>query len=295
MFNQLLGSALLDEPLRRLLLRDRNFEDVLASLQQASDRESKDRYNLLLSELVGIFNAMGLALNSREFEFRNPPDLRYSIASFLQRFDAIFTLNQDTLLEQKYIPFVGPPWGRADFPGMKHLASFVPSGAIQDRIAVMEPNPSGFKISPGVQPYIKLHGSCNWVTGTSGPRLLIMGGQKAITIGQFPVLSWYYEEFRKHLKRRDAKLMIVGYSFSDAHINEAILDGIKSGNLKIFIIDSAGLNILDKRDPRAQIPDRPGELMELISPRLIGLSTRPLESTFNQDTVEHANVSRFFT
>ena len=27
--------------------------------------------------------------------------------------------------------------------------------------------------------------------------------------------------------------------------------------------------------------------MELISPRLIGLSTRPLESTFNQDTVEH--------
>ena len=71
---------------------------------------------------------------------------------------------------------------------------------------------------------------------------------------QIPVLSWYYEEFRKHLKRRDAKLMIVGYSFSDAHINEAILDGIKSGNLKIFIIDSAGLNILDKRDPRVTFP-----------------------------------------
>ena len=29
MFNQLLGSALLDEPLRRLLLRDRNFEACL--------------------------------------------------------------------------------------------------------------------------------------------------------------------------------------------------------------------------------------------------------------------------
>ena len=75
MFNQLLGSTLLDEPLRRLLLRDQNFEDVLASLQQASDRESKDRHHLLLSELVGIFNGMGLAFNHREFEFRNLPDL----------------------------------------------------------------------------------------------------------------------------------------------------------------------------------------------------------------------------
>ena len=92
MFNQLLGSTLLDEPLRRLLLRDQNFEDVLASLQQASDRESKDRHHLLLSELVGIFNGMGLAFNHREFEFRNLPDLRYSIASFLHRFDVIFTL-----------------------------------------------------------------------------------------------------------------------------------------------------------------------------------------------------------
>jgi hypothetical protein len=100
---------------------------------------------------------------------------------------------------------------------VKHLDSFVPTGAI----APMEPNPNDFRISPGIQPYIKLHGSCNWVSGTSGPRLLIMAGQKAINIGQFPVLSWYYEEFRNHLKRPNAKLMIVGYSFSDAHINEA--------------------------------------------------------------------------
>ena len=66
MFSQLLGSKLIDEPLRRLLLRDRNFEDVLASLQQASDRESKDRYHLLLSEIVGIFNSMGLARQGYE-------------------------------------------------------------------------------------------------------------------------------------------------------------------------------------------------------------------------------------
>jgi hypothetical protein len=76
------------------------------------DDDGKRRYNLLTSALVGMFNGMGQAFMRREFEFRNPPDARYSFTSFLMRFDAIFTPNQDTLLEQKYIPFVGPPkWG----------------------------------------------------------------------------------------------------------------------------------------------------------------------------------------
>src|SRR5262245_36179766 len=109
-FQYLLGCDELDDELRRLLWRNRNnsggFEDVLADLQLATDADGKHRYNILTSALVGMFNGLGLAFMQREFEFRNPPDTRYSMGSFLQRFDAIFTLNQDTLLEQKYIPFV---------------------------------------------------------------------------------------------------------------------------------------------------------------------------------------------
>jgi hypothetical protein len=67
------------------------------------DDDSKRRYNILTNALVGMFNGMGLAFMQREFEFRNPPDTRYSMASFLPRFDAIFSLNQGTLLEEKYI------------------------------------------------------------------------------------------------------------------------------------------------------------------------------------------------
>ncbi len=149
MFSRLLGSTLLDEPLRQMLWRNREnsggFEDVLAALQLSTDADSKRRYDILTSELVGIFNGMGQAFMQREFDFRSPPDTRYSLASFLSRFDAIFSLNQDTLLEQKYIPLVmDARWGRAHLPGLKYLAGFTPAGSVYDRIAVMEPHPSDF-------------------------------------------------------------------------------------------------------------------------------------------------------
>ena len=294
-FSYLIGCDEIDDELRRLLWRDRNFEDVLAALQRATDDEGKRRYPLLVSALAGMFNGMGQAFMQREFEFRNPPDTRYSLQSFLARFDAIFTLNQDTLLEQKYIPLVGPPkWGRAHLPGIKYLGSPQLTGSVYDRIAVMEPNPGDFQMPPGIQPYIKLHGSCNWNDGPSGGRILIMGGQKAVSIGQFPILTCYHQQFRNMLMRAGARLMVIGYSFSDAHINDAIMDAIKRGDLKLFLVDPAGDKILDKRDPRAMIPDHPGPLLDTIPPRIIGISQRPISTTFNSDIVEHGNLCRFF-
>ena len=100
----------------------------------------------------------------------------------------------------------------------------------------MEPNPGDFQMPPGIQPYIKLHGSCNWNDGPSGGRILIMGGQKAVSIGQFPILTWYHQQFRNMLMRPGARLMVIGYSFSDAHINDAIMDAIKRGDLKLFLV-----------------------------------------------------------
>jgi hypothetical protein len=298
-FSYLLGCDELDDETRGLLWRARSnrggFEDVLAALQLATDVASKKRHHNLTSALVGMFNGMGLAFMQREFEFKSPPDTRYSLTSFLQRFDAIFTLNQDTLLEQKYLPSVGPPkWGRGHQPGLKYPAGWCPTGTAHDRVAVMEPNPSDFTLAPGTQPYIKLHGSCNWNESPSGGRILIMGGQKALSINQFPLLTWYHDEFKRYLMRPEARLMIIGYSFSDAHINQAILDAVTGSQLKLFLVEPAGEKVLDKRDPRAQIPDHPGELMLQIPRRLIGMSQVPLSSTFNGNLVEHANLSRFF-
>jgi hypothetical protein len=53
--------------------------------------------------------------------------------------------------------------------------------SIYDRIAIMEPNPSEFRLYPQMQPVIKLHGSVNWVESNVGQRILIMGGAKERT------------------------------------------------------------------------------------------------------------------
>ena len=92
MFNQLIGSSLVDEELRRMLWRDRSFEDVLAALQLATDDESKRRYKLLVSEIVGIFNGMSQSFQRREFEFRQLPVIWW-LKPFIRGwyFDALFT------------------------------------------------------------------------------------------------------------------------------------------------------------------------------------------------------------
>ena len=172
------------------------------------------------------------------------------MAAFLSRFHAIFTLNEDALLEQHYNPHIRPPmnWGRLNIPGMRFMPPFQPTGARQDKFAIMEPNPPFTNFGHGAQPYVKLHGSVNWVESNRGKRILIMGGQKAVSIGLYPILQWYHVEFRKMLTRPSARLMVIGYSFSDSHINDAIVDGITAG-LKLFVIDPYALKAL-QNDPR---------------------------------------------
>jgi hypothetical protein len=131
---------------------------------------------------------------------------------------------------------------------MRYMPHFRPSGARQDKFALMEPHPPfGTLPGSGAQPYVKLHGSVNWVESNVRKRILIMGGQKAVSIGRYPILTWYHDEFRKMLLRPSARLMVIGYSFSDTHINDAIVDGLTAG-LKLYVVDPFALKVL-KNDP----------------------------------------------
>jgi hypothetical protein len=114
----------------------------------------------------------------------------------------------------------------------------------------MPDDPANFKEEPGAQLYYKLHGSTNWIGGGGGQaRLLIMGGNKAVEINQYPLLAWYHRQFDEYLAR-STRLMVIGYSFSDRHINQAIIKAAEKGALRLFIIDPQGVDILNKQDPR---------------------------------------------
>jgi hypothetical protein len=108
--------------------------------------------------VVGIFNGMNNTFMHMQFEFENPPSVQHSLASFLSRFHAIFTLNQDTLLEQHYNPMIGPPmnWGHLQLPGMGFMQPFRPSGARQDKFALRALRPSSCRRrSPGARVFIR--------------------------------------------------------------------------------------------------------------------------------------------
>jgi hypothetical protein len=281
--------------------RGGGFEDALAELQLTNSRGASEavrkQLNDLQAAIVGMFNAMDQAFAGVKFEPQN--DLQYLVRTFLARFDAIFTLNQDLLLERHYLDqnialAQYRRWSGWQLPGTKPLN---PTPHVYDptleRTAMRAPeDEANFKEHPGLQPYYKLHGSTNWTGGGgSGGRLLIMGGNKAVEINQYLLLNWYHRQFRERLARA-RRLMIIGYSFSDAHINQALIDATKQGRIEIFIVDPLGVDILNKQDPR-HIPV-PSDLMNALQPRIIGASRRPFLSAFSTDRVEFDRLSRFF-
>jgi hypothetical protein len=298
-FSRLIAEQL-DKDTRDLLFKHRasgGFETVMSILQaaqkQSPNKDTEDRLNAFTGAVLGIFNGMNNTMLREHFEFDN--DVAYSVRAFLERFDAIFTLNQDALLEALYIPnIVAGKWSGVQMPGTK---SFGPPphvyGGIHDRIAPRTSDMDNYRIEPRLQPYFKLHGSANWrVDSQSGP-LLILGGQKAQAVQLHPLLVKYHEEFRSYISRGAARLMIIGYGFNDEHINEAIGTAVDRG-LELFIVDLRGIDAFDKFDKTAAIPGPPDPYAERLRARIIGESTKPLSVTFGRDRGEHEYLNSFF-
>lgn len=86
--------------------------------------------------------------------------------------------------------------------------------------------------------------------------------------------------------------MVIGYSFSDAHINKVIGEAVDANRLKLFIVDPQGVDVIDKSKPTPiRIPDA---YMEKLAPHIIGASRRSLIETFASDVVEFDKLSRVF-
>jgi hypothetical protein len=82
--------------------------------------------------------------------------------------------------------------------------------------------------------YVKLHGSQGWLSH-DGSDAMVIGTQKASRIESEPLLKWYFSLFEQVLNGPETRLLIVGYGFSDKHINQCIVDAIGKG-LKLYVI-----------------------------------------------------------
>lgn len=299
-FEYLIGSTHLTPHLRNQLWADkkqnRGFEETLAALQGvAGTKHGAIELQGMQAAVRDMFGAMNRGFFQNQIEVNNQTHLR--LVAFLKKFDAIFSLNQDLLLEHIYCnPFYFcisniRNWDNCKSPGVQ-IADSSQSNYPENPLSRPHiPSDAPFNVEDNSQPYFKLHGSSNWHVGDEDNGLLVMGGGKEIEIGRHQLLTWYNQQFKTYMSKPDCKLMVIGYSFNDPHINKPIVDAVRTG-LKLFIIDPAGVDVLDKTPPNQLIPGKK-ELIEYLEPGLIGASRRTLHSIFGDDRVEHGKLDRF--
>jgi SIR2-like protein len=299
-FEYLLGWGNLSPGTRDLLWSTRNdggFEAALEQLQRmavhtgTADAETKlDNFQAVLREM---FRDMDHAFERQQFEFQN--EARFMVRSFLSRFDAIFTLNQDVLLERFYMDgnlslSVDRTWDCAIMPGMR--PSFGMQSA-RDRVGNWEATTGDVQIRGREQPIIKLHGSSNWLN--SGKRdLMVMGANKSEMIARFPVLKWGFDYFTNALIEPASHLMVIGYGFHDEHIN-AVIKKAAEKRLRMFVIDPLGVEVMDRRrleNEKVMIKSE-DDFFQSVKSSVAGASRRSLSETFGGSKADFGKVMRF--
>ena len=282
-----LQTRLQADPYVSRLLQKHDFETVLAMVQadfaQKRNAETEARLGVTQASIKDVFSRMNLAFQRRNtMEFGN--DATFRIQPYLARFDAIFTINQDMLLEPHYhrndpSVWAGTKWNGYVIPGIIERAR---SSPYPYNVLESKWNPTGdFQLVVGQQPLIKMHGSSNWETG-QGEAMLVIGKAKLAQINQHAVLKHCFEYFIECLSKHDTRLTVIGYGFADEHINEALLDAGRRGTMKMFVVHPRGREVL-VRQGNAQIP--PPEPLRDDIPSL-GESVRPLSRTFSDDELE---------
>jgi hypothetical protein len=268
--------------------RGTGFEGVYTELKARSHNDPRDVVFKQFHDMVsGMFHTMRHGFSRATIDGE--------VLRFLVQFNAIFTLNQDTLLEQKYLGFSqddfrvssnGNFFG-TQLPGLERTVSMSAEAP-----GLYQPGPGPFTLAEKRQPYFKLHGSSNWTTGSDGNLMLILGGGKDIEIPKHPLLAWYHSEFARHLA--GAQVLIIGYSFSDDHINAMLANAILKG-ARYFIVDPMCVDVIDKRNRNAQIPQPRAEMMEALIRGIDGASRRNLLNSLHRDRVEYSKLGHFLT
>ncbi|MBI2444205.1 MAG: SIR2 family protein [Candidatus Magasanikbacteria bacterium] len=146
-----------------------------------------------------------------------------------------FTLNQDLFCEN--FAQVTPLWIRYTRQDDNNNDKVVelPNELKLQEIQTRHPN--------GQLVYVKLHGSYGWLSSRGG-KAVAVGADKKKFIDQEPLLKSYFDEIFSPWLRQKRKLLVIGYSFRDQHVNDYLIKAIQDENLRLFIISLADMKDL---------------------------------------------------
>jgi hypothetical protein len=149
----------------------------------------------------------------------------------------IFTLNQDMFLERHCAPIARPcvsalhlGYGKLD--RSKHFHKLPTEIQLKD---LMRDRP----LTNGGLYYIKLHGSVNW-KGHDDETKMVIGLEKEDQIAKEPLLRIYVNLFKMVLSRAK-RLLVIGYSFKDEHINSNValaMAECRNPNLELYVVST---------------------------------------------------------
>lgn len=219
----------------------------------------------------------------REFSFRRDapyPVNIYKVQEFISAFAGnsrspgfFFTLNQDLFIERQY--YSGQ---RPTLPGIPHRTSWFTTDNRQplaaERCDIQDSTGGPLSLNDAPFYYLKLHGSCNWFI--AGRETMVLGDAKQNQITARPILADYFDIFRSALSGSGRRLLCVGYSFSDSHINLAIKEGIRTG-LRVYVLSPEPPSSLAAR------LDQQAETGAIITRGLAGYFQYDLKTLFPSD------------
>lgn len=250
---------IIDEYYKQLSADQGNYETVLQEFQKL--HLSNPENVAFLECLTFIEDAIRTCFfeMDRLYDGKFPAistSAEYNAEVFLANFDYIFTLNQDLLIEKRFINLFSRPIFNRTYNPNRHgiVLPGIRGNLDQFRlydlglktqndliIEVIDEPVNIARESVGFLPYIKLHGSYNWQT-MSGNRLIISGGNKNKQINEFSLLNSYLDFFSETIKLPDTLIVAIGYGFNDKHINDALLTAFKNGGAQLYINHPRGLN-----------------------------------------------------
>lgn len=225
------------KPLRELLQNDFDFESVYFNVTAGSRYSDEDK-EALKQAVEHAYGDLDKAIKNWGFRSENPTALNiYGLSDLLVLLSQrgsdqgwFFTLNQDLFMERTK---------NYRSPGASFLQPFIEraeGGGIAKVQLPKEEVMDGVKASLNNASYIKLHGSYGW-TSSQGTSQMVIGKNKVEDINKEPLLRWYFQIFEDLIKEGNKKLLIIGYGFGDAHINDILLKGVQEHGLSLYIIN----------------------------------------------------------
>ncbi len=244
--------------LKKLLFNDFDYESVYHVVCNDDDTAGEgktytdDEKNAIYTAIYDAYSNLDVIAQkyipatdpSKSAVLHGAKDIINCLTRDKSQINFFFTLNQDLFVERLMSftnkPIISPGIGKR---------FFIPNST-ESRLPLENSNfinvPDGDKLDTNKRAvdlpsnechYIKLHGSFGWKsTNPDRPDNMVIGRNKEVQMADEPLLTWYLHLFEQVLFLGGIKLLIIGYSFRDSHINEIIAKAGEKHDMKIYII-----------------------------------------------------------